>query len=228
VRKGFKNNKVWLAVDPDGNPLTDKGRVLIKYQLDQDYQYWVKPESIYDLSEKAKSPSASAKGPGPAPQKPRKSPSLKARPDSSLADAPSDGDTGKVIIYTDGASSGNPGPSGVGAVLRFGDKEREISAHIGIATNNIAELTAIEAALNALKRTDIPVRLYTDSSYALGLLTQGWKARKNISLVERIKRRMAQFQDLKLIKVAGHSGIKDNERADQLATEAIAKRLDRA
>jgi ribonuclease HI len=129
----------------------------------------------------------------------------------------------KICLFTDGATSGNPGPSGIGVLLRYGEHEKEISKYIGNATNNIAELNAIKAGLSALKQTDIPVRLFTDSNYAYGLLVLNWKPRKNQELVESIKKIMARFKDLQLIKVKGHSGHQGNERADDLATAAIKK-----
>lgn len=131
-----------------------------------------------------------------------------------------------VIIYTDGASSGNPGPSGIGAVLRYGDRKKEISEFIGNTTNNVAELKAVRAALCALKRRDLPVRLHTDSSYVHGLLTMGWKARKNTELVEEIREIMKQFKDIRIIKVPGHKGVADNEQADLLAVSAIRSKGD--
>jgi len=70
-----------------------------------------------------------------------------------------------ICIYTDGASSGNPGPSGIGILLLYGSHEKEISKYIGSATNNIAELEAIRVALLELKKTDIPVKIFTDSSW---------------------------------------------------------------
>ncbi|MFP4194037.1 MAG: ribonuclease HI [Desulfobacterales bacterium] len=133
-----------------------------------------------------------------------------------------------VIIYTDGASSGNPGPAGIGAVLRYGDKKKEISEYIGNTTNNVAELKAVRAALQALKKKDLPVRLYTDSSYVQGLLSMGWKAKKNTELVEEIRDIIKQFKDIKIIKVAGHNGVADNEQADLLATSAIRSKRDEA
>ncbi|MBS3809843.1 MAG: ribonuclease HI [Desulfobacterales bacterium] len=137
-------------------------------------------------------------------------------------EAGADPDT--VIIYTDGAASGNPGPAGIGAVLRYGGKKKEISEYIGYATNNIAELRAVREALCALKRKDLPVRLYTDSSYVHGLLVLGWKAKKNPELVEEIRNLMKRFKKIQIIKVRGHHGVADNEQADHLATSAIKNR----
>ena len=128
-----------------------------------------------------------------------------------------------VHIYTDGASSGNPGPAGIGVLLRYGSHEKEISRFIGEATNNIAELEAIRVGLGELKDTRLPVRLYTDSAYAHGVLTLGWKAKKNTALIRAIKKRMATLTDVRLIKVKGHAGEEGNERADHLATAAIKK-----
>ena len=131
---------------------------------------------------------------------------------------------GKYIkIYTDGASSGNPGPAGIGVLLIFQENTKKISRFIGHATNNIAELTAIKVALEELKRTDIPVRIFTDSSYSIGLLTLGWKPKKNQELVEEIKGLIRKFKDIGFIKVKGHAGIEENEIADKLAVSAIKK-----
>ncbi|MBA3035720.1 MAG: ribonuclease HI [Desulfobacterium sp.] len=126
-----------------------------------------------------------------------------------------------ICIYTDGASSGNPGPSGIGVFFRFGEHEKQISKYIGIATNNIAELEAIRAALTELKTTRKPVRIFTDSSYSYGVLSLNWKPKKNIELINSIKIIMKNYDDIKLIKVKGHAGHKENELADFLATKAV-------
>lgn len=130
-----------------------------------------------------------------------------------------------ICIYTDGASSGNPGPSGIGVLLRFGKHEKEISKYIGPATNNIAELEAIKTGLSKIKKTDLSVKIFTDSRYAYGVLTLGWKAKKNQALIKSIKNLLLKFSDIKFIKVKGHAGNEGNERADFLATSAIKKAL---
>ncbi len=218
IRKQFKNNKVWVAADPEGNPLIQNNKILIKYQLDQEHEYWVKPETVHEIH-----PNDSKQEKPPATLKSKSRPTKKKEDKQA---APPGEEKNAITIYTDGASSGNPGPSGIGVFMRYGSHEKEISRYIGDSTNNIAELTAIEIALKELKRTDLPIRIYTDSSYACGLLINGWKARKNISLVNSIKALMARFKDLKIIKVKGHSGISGNERADQLATSAITDQTD--
>ncbi len=190
-RMSFKGNKVWVQLEPDGSFFLKNNKVLIKYNLKQDYEYLVKKDNL--RHEKYAVPS---------------------KKNTSNAE-------NTIIIYTDGASSGNPGPAGIGALLIFGRHEKEISESIGFATNNIAELTAIKKALLHLKRLDLPVCIYTDSSYSLGVLTKNWKFKKNIKLIESIKKIMRNFQDLKILKIKGHAGIKGNERADSLATSAI-------
>lgn len=206
-RMRFKNNKVWQATDHNGRPLSKNGKVLIKYQLEQDYEYWVNPVNLAPVD------STSAAKPIPLRGKPR--------PASSSEKAVTPPALNTVHIYTDGASSGNPGPSGIGVVLVYGEKTKEISKFIGNTTNNVAELEAIRTALRELKRRNLPVRIYTDSSYALGVLSLGWKAQKNKELVEAIRDLLAGLADVTFVKVRGHSGHEQNERADHLARAAI-------
>ncbi len=215
-RMRFKTNKVWLALDPEGQPLVQKNKVLIKYQLDQDYEYWVNPQSVQPLE--AVDPNANRVKNGPVRN------NLKKSETTPVTDRPRKQSGPDIIeIFTDGASSGNPGPSGIGVVWRFGKHEKEFSKHIGFATNNIAELEAIRTALVELKKTDLPIRIFTDSRYAHGVLVLGWKAKKNKALVESIRELILKFADIKIIPVKGHQGIPGNERADQLATAAIPK-----
>ena len=208
----FKGNKVWLATNHDGKPRQRRGKVLIKYQLDQDYEYWVYEKGVMPLNSLQS-------------EKPEKKKLKKNRPSTktehkTVFDTKTVSDN-TIFIYTDGASSGNPGPSGIGILLRFKDHEKEISRNIGMATNNIAELEAIKTALLELKHYNYPVRVFTDSSYACGVLTLGWKARKNKELINSIKKLISKFSNLKLIKVKGHNGFAGNEKADFLATSAI-------
>jgi ribonuclease HI len=211
----FKNNKVWLATDANGSPVEKDGKVLIKYQLEQDYEYWVKKAGVAPLDSPAQKIS---------PVKIEKSqvkPAKKIKPSTSIDSLKDEVNADTICIYTDGASSGNPGPSGVGVVMRFGNHEKEISKFIGTATNNIAELKAIQTGLLAVKNTKYPVRVYTDSNYAYGVLSLGWKSKKNTEIVASIKKTMSKFKNLTFFKVKGHAGNKDNERADYLATSAI-------
>lgn len=136
-----------------------------------------------------------------------------------------------VEIYTDGACSGNPGPGGWGAVLRWNGSEKELSGHENDTTNNRMELMAAIKALEELKRP-CKVELYTDSSYVQqGITTwiKGWKAKgwpariKNQDLWKELDE-LTQQHDISFHWVKGHAGHPENERADKLATEAIRKR----
>ena len=126
-----------------------------------------------------------------------------------------------INVYTDGACRGNPGPAGIGFVLKWRGHTKELSEYIGHATNNIAELTAILKALHTIKNKKKTVVMYTDSSYAHGVLTKGWKVRANKALIHEISKEMGLFKDLRIVKVEGHAGILENERADRLARDAI-------
>ena len=217
TRMWFKTNKVWMAVDSQGEPLTKGSKVLIKYQLKQDYEYWVNRNNVKPIDSPPPETKTRTKG------KTRRKKSAKGQTSDESAAWDESTYADKICLFTDGASSGNPGPSGIGVLLRYGEHEKEISQFIGNATNNIAELKAIQAGLAAVKRTDIPVRLFTDSKYAYGLLVLGWKARKNQEIVASIRKAISKFKDLKIIKVKGHSGQAGNEKADFLATSAIKK-----
>jgi ribonuclease HI len=147
----------------------------------------------------------------------------------SEPDAP---DAGEVEIFTDGACSGNPGPGGWAAILRYRAAEKELSGSEPDTTNNRMELTAAIAALEALRRP-CRVRLYSDSQYLRDGITKwihGWKARgwrtadkkpvKNIDLWQRLDAAAARHQ-VAWEWVRGHAGHPENERADALARDAI-------
>jgi len=213
IRMRFKQNKVWVAADPDGKIVVNNGKVLIKYQKEQAYEYRVRETDLLPLDAE----------PGEASAKSRRKPK-EARKTIGPIDPSSPEDPDCIQIYADGASSGNPGPSGIGVLLRYRGHEKEISRNIGLGTNNIAELEAIRTGLLEVKNPDLPINVYTDSGYAYGLLTLGWKARKNMELVSEIRMLTKRFKKLTFIKVKGHSGIEGNERADKLATSAILQK----
>lgn len=145
-----------------------------------------------------------------------------------------------VDIYTDGACSGNPGPGGWGAILRYGTEERELSGAEEDTTNNRMEMTAAIVALESLKRA-VPVRLHTDSTYLHDGITKwinGWKANgwrtaakkpvKNIDLWQRLENALGDHR-IEWVWVKGHAGHPENERADELARDAIVRlKLNRA
>ena len=138
-----------------------------------------------------------------------------------------------VVIHTDGACSGNPGPGGWGAILAFGDVEKELKGGEPHTTNNRMELMAAIAALEALKRPCL-VDIHTDSQYLRegiikwihGWKRNGWKTAdkkpvKNVDLWQRLDETL-KIHRVNWHWVRGHSGHAENERADELAREGIA------
>ena len=144
--------------------------------------------------------------------------------------------TESVDIFTDGACSGNPGPGGWGALLRMGDKERELSGYEPATTNNRMEMMAVIEALRSLKRP-VTARVHTDSQYVQKGISEwihGWKRRgwktadrqpvKNADLWQ-ILDALAAGHKIEWLWVRGHAGHVENERVDALARAAIeAKR----
>ncbi len=138
----------------------------------------------------------------------------------------------QVVIYTDGACSGNPGPGGWGALLRYGTHEKELSGAEQDTTNNRMELMAAIMALEALSHA-CEIDLYTDSNYVRQGITEwihGWRRKgwrtadnkpvKNADLWQRLLDAGARHQ-VRWHWVKGHAGHPENERADALARQAI-------
>lgn len=169
--------------------------------------------------------------PAPAGEKSAEGPKKPARsaPDQGDPQEPQKmpGVEGVIHVYTDGACTGNPGPMGIGVVILDTSPEstgrRELSLYLGMGTNNIAELTAIQRGLADLPR-DRPVIIYSDSAYSIGVLSLGWRAKANQELIANMRRQLGEFKRVSFIKVAGHAGIPENERCDELARQAIARR----
>ena len=135
-------------------------------------------------------------------------------------------------MYTDGACSGNPGPGGWGAVLKFGHHRKELFGGERLTTNNRMEMMAVIRGAEALTR-GCSVDIYTDSTYVMKGMTEwvdGWKARgwrtaskqavKNVDLWQRLERALERHE-VNWYWVKGHSGIPENERADELARKGI-------
>ncbi|WP_437735360.1 ribonuclease HI [Sorangium sp. So ce1335] len=134
---------------------------------------------------------------------------------------------GAVIVYADGACSGNPGPAGLGVVIIDGGQRIERSEYLGTGTNNIAELTAILRALEEVE-PGRPIVIHTDSQYSIGVLQKGWKAKANVELVASLREALqARRPPARLVYVPGHAGVLLNERADALAREAVRERASR-
>lgn len=139
----------------------------------------------------------------------------------------------KVIIYTDGACSGNPGPGGWGTILMFGDHKKEISGGNPDTTNNMMEITAVIEGLKMLK-FPCEVEVYSDSAYVVNCFKNGWidnwqknhwktaskEPVKNKELWEELYK-LTQKHQVTFIKVKGHSDNEYNNRCDELARNAI-------
>lgn len=133
------------------------------------------------------------------------------------------------MLYTDGASRGNPGPGGYGAVLIYGDKRKELSKGFRRTTNNRMELMAVIAGLEAMKKEGLPITVYSDSQYVVKAVKEGWLkkwiatnfagGKKNKDLWLRFHA-LAQKHQLKFVWVKGHADNVWNNRCDQLATAA--------
>ncbi|HPF44870.1 MAG TPA: ribonuclease HI [Syntrophomonadaceae bacterium] len=140
----------------------------------------------------------------------------------------------KIVIYTDGACSGNPGPGGWGAVLFSGPHKKEISGAEANTTNQRMELMAVVKALEALKVKDWEVEVYSDSAYLVNAFAQQWLDKWQQNGWKNSKKEAVANQDLwkallkltavnrvTIKKVKGHAGDEWNERCDQLARQAI-------
>ncbi len=208
VRMRFQGQPVLVRVDDAGHVVVDAGRrAEMKYRQGDARSYRpalanLTPDTDGDAEPPARAPASPA------------TPRVKTAADLDAID-----------VWTDGACSGNPGPMGIGVVVVDRGQRHELGDYLGVGTNNIAELVAIERGL-ALARQLAPagerlIRVYSDSGYALGLLGKGWKAKANQELVARLRARVSVIPRIEWIKVAGHAGVPENERCDELARAAI-------
>ncbi len=221
IRRKLKNEIVYVRVDNEGKPLSGSdGRVDIRYKP-------TAAAKVYRAALRNLQPTEDPKDEIPVELPGIDSADVPASTGAGADKAPGTPLANPIVIYTDGACTGNPGPAGIGVVILDGRERREISEYLGQGTNNIAELTAIERALEAVNPDGRarPVLVHSDSSYAIGLLSKGWKAKANTDLVTRIRGLARNFGDLRFVKVRGHSGVAENERCDELARTAITRRV---
>ncbi|HEY0714747.1 MAG TPA: ribonuclease H [Polyangia bacterium] len=222
IKMSFKGQQVFVHADESGRPILDsEGRAEMKYRESDSRTYRPALGNLGASSGGAserKSNSARAST-GAATAKRKAAPKRPAPGPASLA---------TQHVWTDGACTGNPGPMGIGVLVLWDDHQRELSEFLGQGTNNIAELTAIARGLDiaeeAVPARDRPIRVYTDSAYSIGVLSMGWKAKANQELVARLRTRLKDFVDVTFVKVAGHAGVPENERCDELARQAITNR----
>ena len=132
----------------------------------------------------------------------------------------------RVEMWVDGASSGNhlrgaERSAGVGIVAQSGRFRKEYSIPAGDATNQQAELMAVREGLLRIKdRAAADVVVYSDSAYAIGCLTADWKPKANTAIIDEVRRLIAECRSFRMVKVAGHAGDPNNERANDLAVAA--------
>lgn len=135
---------------------------------------------------------------------------------------------GEIIIYTDGAASGNPGPGGYGVVMKYGTHRRELSGGFRLTTNNRMELLGVIEALEHLKHSGSSATIYSDSRYVCEAINQKWvfdwerkgfKKKKNTDLWKRFLP-LYRKHKLKFVWIKGHNNNPENERCDQLAVNA--------
>src|SRR3569623_629816 len=216
-RHRLRDSDVWAKVDAAGALVTDRdGRVEIVY----------KPASNQKTYRAAARNLADAGGelieltPGePAAEKPKDKKAMVGA--AACVAVPANA----IHVWTDGGANPNPGPAGIGVVIDAGGKHPALSAFLGQGTTQIAALTALLRGLQEIdfQHRSRPVVVYSDSAFSIGLLSQNWKAKANVELVERVRAMCRQFEDLRFVKVAGHAGIALNERVDELATSAIVR-----
>ncbi len=241
-RAEFKGQRVWAEVDPTGALKVSGGRVGIRYQRSANAKIYAgtarnvaleasapveafedgTPAPPLAAAKRAANRAGGSSGFGKAGTRTEKQAAMAAEAARALIDSLD----GAILAFTDGACRGNPGPAGAGAVLRFpGGRHLEASRSLGRATNNIAELTAIQLALQLLVRAKVDpheeVALFTDSAYSHGVLVKSWKPKANQELIKDLRARLARWPNLELYWIAGHVGVEENERADELANEGV-------
>lgn len=248
VRALLRGQKVYARVQADGRLAEENGKVEIRYKPSDGRRYDAMAKNLSELStellpDETCAPAAKPEPKAAAARTNGGATSAPTAPNGAAKSAPRTGPgramrerredaprlvepgPGRVVAYTDGACTGNPGPAGLGAVVVHGGERVEISEYLGSSTNNIAELTAVLRAVELAPRAQ-PIVVHTDSQYAIGVLARGWKAKANTELVAAIRGAIATHGQVELIYVPGHSGYELNERADQLARAAIARRGD--
>jgi ribonuclease HI len=234
ARALLRGQKVLAKARDDGSFDAVGGRVEVRYKPNDGRAYQAAARNLELIPGEALLPDDAC---APAEAAPPKDPSkTEAKADRSTqrktaaaaaALAPGAVPAHAWTVYADGACSGNPGPAGLGIVLVAPDgKIAEGFEYLGVATNNVAELTGILRAAEIVPDGEAAV-VHTDSQYAIGVLTKGWKAKANQELIAGVKVALARRSGWRIVYVPGHSGVPLNERADELAREAVRTRVSR-
>jgi ribonuclease HI len=209
----LRGQRVFARANADGSLSVERGRVEIRYRAGDSRAYRASEGNLEVVP-----------GAPILPDETCAAADSEVPPASAKRADPSPSGRDGWSAYVDGACSGNPGPAGCGIVLVApGGKLHEGFEYIGEATNNIAELTAILRALEWTPSSVPSIRVHTDSQYSIGVLQKGWKAKANQELVRLAKQRVA-VRRAELVYVPGHRGVVLNERADELARQAVETR----
>jgi ribonuclease HI len=218
----LRGQTVLARANAAGQLLAEGGRVEIRYKPTDGRAYRA---SVANLA-----PKLGAKilpDDACAPAEPAAKPGVKSTRRSGDEPAAAPAVKAEWVAYTDGACTGNPGPAGSGmVVIAPGGKIHEGFEYLGEGTNNVAELTAVLRGAECIPREAKSAAVMTDSKYAIGVLTKGWKAKVNQELIART-RAVLEGRSLRVLYVPGHSGVPMNERADELAREAVRTRTSR-
>jgi ribonuclease HI len=218
----LRGDDVFARVDDSGALVADSGRVEIRYRAGASKPYRASARNLEPASDTTVFPDAHCSdetATAPA-EKPAHSKRAEAKPTKASHASMTD----EVIVYADGACTGNPGPCGLGVVWIDRGKRTERSEFLGHGTNNIAELMAVRRAVEAIDDVHRPIAVHTDSQYAIGVLTKGWKAKANGTLIEELRDILRERAHVRFVHVRGHAGVPLNERADQLARESVETR----
>ncbi len=224
LRMVFKHaNKVYVPVDDELTPIEENGVVRFVYKLEDGAPAYSAKRSNLSYIEGAMPESRDFTPAQTQPKTDKKSAPAPRKECLEKPETPRDDGTippGMIVVYTDGGCSPNPGPGGLGVLMLFGAHKLEIWEFYEHTTNNVLELTAILRAMQRITNKSLPVIIYSDSAYAIGVLTGGMKAKANKELIAQIQEVMATFPNLQLKKVRAHVGIQYNEHVDQLCALA--------
>ena len=233
IQQVLRGQRVLARCEASGALRLEDGRVEIRYKATDAKAYRAYPTNLHASDEFTIHPDAYCReegaaadaGAAGATKTAKKAPSKKASTKvAAAAEGEPEADGKTLMVYADGACSGNPGPAGAGVVIYDTHGKRELSEYVGHGTNNVAELTAILRAAEALAGETRPIVLKTDSQYSIGVLTKNWKAKANPELILATKTALAKVPTMKLRYIEGHAGHAGNERADELARIAVSAR----
>lgn len=225
VRATLRGQRIYARANADGSLAIAGGKVEIRYKPNDGRMYQAAAKNLESVEPEILPDDTCASA--EAPVKPAATNAAEKRaPKAARADSPAavpSATADRTPIYTDGACTGNPGPSGLGVVVVLPEARIELSEYLGEGTNNIAELTAILRGIEE-GPTEGHLVIHTDSQYAIGVLSKNWKPKKNVELIADIRDRMKARKKISFVYVPGHAGVALNERCDQLARDAIRTR----